>query len=208
MGLLIAGLLVLWNLRSPPPPAVEPPGGAGPASAPGPVANSGLTIRRTQAFGGDGGAAFDDFDANPAHLPLSAVSIIVNLNPADTTQRIIGGLQAQWADKNGLFHGAKGPFAQPAMTVKFDNNEKIGKVVVNAISYHFPAAVPPTWIAGLEIWTDVKVYTFGDMTLGLTKQTAGAPSQCLLDYAETLLGFFGRSGSYIDQIGCIIGKTK
>jgi TIR domain/Jacalin-like lectin domain len=206
MGLLVASVLLLWNFRSLLPRAVERSGGAGPAN-PSATA-SGLTIRRTQPFGGDGGAAFDDSDSNPAHLPLSALSIIVNLNPADTTQRIIGGLQAQWAGRIGLLHGAKGPFAQPAMAVKFDNNEKIGKVIVNAVSYHFPAAVPPTWIAGLEIWTDVRVYTLGDMTLAPAKQTAGVPSQCLLDYGETLLGFFGRSGSYIDQIGCIIGKPK
>ncbi len=98
-------------------------------------------------------------------------------------------------------HGNKGPLAQPATVVKFDRDEKIGRVDVNSRSFHYPADPPPQWIAGLQIWTDTRVYTFGDMASGPT-------DQCVLAYGEVLLGFFGRSGSYIDQIGCIIGKAK
>jgi Jacalin-like lectin domain len=162
-----------------------------------------FTIEKSGPFGGSGGAAFDDTDENTNHLPISALKIIQNLNPGDTTQRIIGGLQVQWGDKDGPLHGGRGPYAQPAELIQFAKDEKIGRIDVNWMSYHFPTSdnAPPQWVAGLAIWTDVRVYTFGNMTSGTT-------NQCILAYGETLLGFFGRSGSYIDQIGCIKGKAK
>jgi hypothetical protein len=147
-----------------------------------------VAITKSDAFGGSGGTAFDDTDINANHLPISALSIVMDRNPADTTQRIIGGVQAEWGGSAGPLHGGKGPFAEPANAVKFAENEKIGRVVVNSRLYHYPAASsPPQWIAGLEIWTDTRVYTFGDMTSGST-------NQCMLAYGEILLGFFGRSG--------------
>jgi hypothetical protein len=160
-----------------------------------------LVITRSAAFGGDGGTAFDDADSNEYRLPISVLKIIVNLNPADTSEQIIGGLQVQWGDRLGLLHGGKGPSPQP-QSVNFMPGEKIGRVDVNSMSYHWlPSNTPPLWIAGLKIWTDSQVYTFGNMTFGPT-------NQCILASGQTLLGFFGRSGSYIDQLGCIIGKTK
>jgi hypothetical protein len=110
-------------------------------------------------------------------------------------------LQVQWGDRTGLLHGGKGPSPQPASSVRFDLNEKIGRVDINSRSYHYPSNPPPFWVAGLAIWTDTQVFKFGDMSFGPV-------NQCVLDYGETLLGFFGRSGSYIDQIGCVIGKAK
>jgi hypothetical protein len=167
-----------------------------------PVQTQEFVIAKSAPFGGNGGSAFDDTDWNANRLPISALNIIVNLNPADNTERIIGGVQAQWADKIGPLHGGKGPFAQPATVARFDKDEKIGRVDINTKTYHFPTTnEPPKWIAGLAIWTDARVYSFGDMTFGPTHQ-------CILAYGEILLGFFGRSGSYIDQIGCITGKPK
>lgn len=160
-----------------------------------------LVITKSPAFGGSGGAAFDDTASNAKHQPISSLRIIVNLNPQDATQRIIGGLQVQWSNAIGPLHGGKGPYAQPETVVEFQKNEKIGRVDVNSMTYHYSPGPPPQWIAGLAIWTDSRVYTFGDMSFGQT-------NQCILAYGETLLGFFGRSGSYIDQIGCIIGKAK
>lgn len=108
-----------------------------------------------------------------------------------------------WGDKSGPVHGGRGPYAQRAQLVEFSGSEKIGGIDVNWMSYHFPTSnnVPPQWIAGLAIWTDSRVYSFGNMTFGPT-------NQCLLAYGQTLLGFFGRSGSYIDQIGCIMARQK
>ena len=212
VGMLSAAVFFRWQFLPPPttgpdhstrsgpaaPPPTVPEPAPQPPSAPAPE----FMITKSAAFGGSGGAAFDDTDWNANHLPISVLNIVGDLNPADTTQRIIGGLQVQWGDKVGPLHGGKGPLAQPGTVVRFGKDEKIGRVDVSSARYHYPTAnVPAQWIAGLEIWTDVRVYTFGDMKLGLT-------NQCVLAYGEILLGFFGRSGSYIDQIGCIMGKAK
>jgi TIR domain-containing protein/jacalin-like lectin domain-containing protein len=201
-------IVLVWNFLPRRPPVQNNPVAAAPPLAvplperPVPVPNPGFVIRRSAAFGGDGGAGFDDLSWNTNQLQISGLNIMVNLNPADTAQRIIGGLQEQWGDQSGPLHGGKGPFAQPATVIRFDPDEKIGRVDVNTRSYHFPGAnPPPQWIAGLKVWTDTRVYTFGDMTFGPT-------NQCILAAGEVLLGFFGRSGSYIDQIGCIIGAAK
>jgi hypothetical protein len=132
---------------------------------------------------------------------VSSIAIVVDRNPQDATQPIIGGLRLKWGNLIGPLHGGTGPYAQPAMVVEFERNEKIGRVDVNSMSYHYEPGPPPLWIAGLAIWTDLRVYKFGDMTFGPT-------NQCILDYGEVLLGFFGRSGRYIDQVGCVIGKPK
>jgi hypothetical protein len=173
-----------------------------PVPLPVPLQTPEFAITKSAAFGGNGGSAFDDTDWDAGHAQISGLNVVVNLNPADNSERIIGAVQTLWGDKTGPLHGGKGPFAQPASFVRFDTNEKIGRVDINTKKYHYPAAPePPQWIAGLAIWTDTRVYSFGDMTSGST-------NQCILGYGETFLGFFGRSGSYIDQIGCITGKPK
>jgi hypothetical protein len=212
VGVVSAAVFFRWQFLPPPAtipdhatrsgPAAPPPAVPEPAPQPPSAPAREFVITKSAAFGGNGGAAFDDTDWNANHLPISALNIVGDLNPADTTQRIIGGLQVQWGDKLGPLHGGKGPLAQPGTVVRLGKDEKIGRVDVSSAHYHYPTAnEPPQWIAGLEIWTDVRVYTFGDMKLGLT-------NQCILAYGEILLGFFGRSGSYIDQIGCITGKAK
>ena len=162
-----------------------------------------FSVTRTAAFGGDGGVAFDEQDLNENYLPVSSVSVLVNLNPGDQTQRVIGGLQVRWGDKTGPAHGGKGPFPQPVTGATFMANEKIGRVDINWGPYHYKTSdnVPPQWVAGLQIWTDQRVYAFGDVKFGQT-------SRCMLADKEILLGFFGRAGSFIDQLGCIIGKPK
>jgi TIR domain-containing protein/jacalin-like lectin domain-containing protein len=217
VGILSAAVFLLWQQRFSPLPPIVPdhPASSGPATPPmavpasppvsSPASGPGaeFVIRKSDAFGGAGGSAFDDTDENPNHLPISALKVVENLNPGDTTQRIIGGLQVQWGDKFGPLHAGNGNYAQPAELIKFAKVEKIGRVDVNWMKYKFPTSnnVPPQWIAGLAIWTDSRVYNFGNMTFGPT-------NQCILTYGEILLGFFGRSGAYIDQIGCIIGKGK
>lgn len=211
IAILGIAVFLLWRPAPPAPPVDNSPARNGPIAPPptipeptprpAPVPVSPMEIRKSAAFGGNGGVAFDDTDWNENRQQISALAVIVNLNTGDTAQRIIGGLQAQWGDKIGPAHGGKGPLAQPSIVIKFDNGEKIGRVDVNSKSYHYPATPPPLWIAGLQIWTDTRVYTFGDVTPGPT-------DQCVLAYGEILLGFFGRSGSYIDQLGCVIGKAK
>jgi hypothetical protein len=190
VGVACFGVFLLWReqlARAPAAPAAAPP-------APRPA----FVIRRTEAFGGTGGAAFDDIEENPDHLPVTGIRIVENLNPADTKQRIIGGLQVRWGDKFGPMHGGKGPYAQPPQLVEFAPREKIGRVDVNWMTYRFPTSnnVPPQWVAGLVIGTDTRFYSFGDVSFGPS-------NQCLLGYGEVLLGFLGRSGSYIDALGCV-----
>jgi TIR domain len=217
VGILSAAVFLLWQQRLLPLPPTVPDHPASSGAAAPPVAvpaappvlqsvsvpSAEFVIRKSAAFGGTGGSPFDDTDENANHLPISALKVVENLNPADTNQRIIGSLQVQWGDKFGPSHGGKGPYAQPADLIEFAKDEKIGRVDVNWMPYHFSTSnnAPPQWIAGLAIWTDSRVYNFGNMTFGPT-------NQCILAYGEILLGFFGRSGSYIDQIGCIIGKAK
>ncbi len=162
-----------------------------------------IVVTKTAAFGGSGGVGFDDLDANQERLPVSAFTIIVNLNPQATTQRVIGGVQAQWGAKIGPLHGGQGPYAQPATVIKFADGEKIGRVDVSSGNYTYKTSdnVPPQWVSGIQIWTNQRVYAVGDPTFGHV-------SQCILAENEALLGFFGRSGSFIDQIGCIVGKHR
>jgi hypothetical protein len=193
-GMLSAAVLLLLEQRY----SSGPERATSPAR---PAPTSEASIRRGPAFGANGGSAFDDADENPERRQISSLTIVVNLNPGDQSQRIIGSLQTRWGDKSGPLHGGKGPYAQPAQVVQLRSDERIGRVDVNWMSYHYPTPNPPQWVAGLAIWTDVSVYNFGDMSFGPT-------DQCVLAHGETLIGFFGRSGSYIDQIGCIIGKSK
>jgi hypothetical protein len=226
VAILSAGAFVFWQQHySPPaapsaatqattaakPSAISDPTAAltpapiPPATTPSlpPISLPAFVIKRSAGFGGDGGSPFDDTDENPNHLQISAVRVIENLNPADTTQPIIGGLQVRWGDRFGSRHGGKGPYKQPLEMIAFGTGEKIGRVDVNWMSYNYPTSnnKPPQWVAGLAIWTDSRVYKFGNMTFGPT-------DKCILQYGEILLGFFGRSGSYIDQVGCVIGKRK
>jgi hypothetical protein len=200
-GALAAAVFMLWEQRPSPVPV--------PAPLPVPqqqarVSVAPQTIEKTGPFGGSGGVAFDDTDKNPDHLPISAIRIIEALNPGDRSQRLVGALQVAWGGNVGNWHGVGGANYQDPQLIRFESNEKIGRIDVNWMPYRYPStnnSPPPQWIAGLAIWTNVRVYTFGNMG-------SGTLNQCILGYGETLLGFFGRSGSYIDQIGCVVGKPK
>ena len=201
VAVLAAAVFLIWRSTPGIGPVADRPAASKQPPAPSRVPP--LTVTRTAAFGGDGGVAFDELETNENYLPVSSVSILVNLNPADQTQRVIGGIQVKWNDKTGPVHGGKGPLPQPVTGAVFAPNEKIGRVDINWGPYHYPTTdnVPPQWVAGLQIWTDQRVYAFGDVKLGHT-------DRCLLADKEILLGFFGRAGSFIDQLGCIIGRPK
>jgi hypothetical protein len=166
-------------------------------------ARPGMAIKRTAAFGGSGGFSFDDASDNVHGLPISAIRVVENFNPGNTAQRIIGSIQLRWGSQAGVIRGGRGPNPQPAKTVEFAPDERIGRVDINWMSYEFPTDnnVKPVWVAGLAIWTDRRVYSFGNMTFGPT-------DQCILGTGDVLLGFHGRAGSYIDQIGCVVETRK
>lgn len=198
---LAIAVFVLWQQNAPPAPISGPIASSAPPAKPAPD-GSGVVIVKSAAFGGSGGDPFDDSAANPNHLPVVGINIVVSKNPANTTQVVIGSLQVQWADRLGPLHGGKGPLAQPSAPVRFGKTERIVKIEINTMFYNFPGLPEqPQWIAGLRILTNINTYSFGDMSFGPTHQW-------VLPEGETLLGFHGRAGSYLDQIGCLFAKPK
>lgn len=198
---LAIAVFVLWHQNAPSAPTSGPIASSAPPAnaAPG---GTGLVIIKSAAFGGSGGDPFDDSADNPDHLPVVGLNIVVNKNPGNTAQVIVGSLQVQWTDRLGPVHGGKGPLPQPSAPVRFGKNERIVKIEINTMFYNFPGLPEqPQWIAGLRILTNVNTYSFGDMSFGPTHQW-------VLPDGETLLGFHGRAGSYLDQIGCLFGKPK
>jgi hypothetical protein len=158
-------------------------------------------IRRSAAFGGSGGDPFDDSDANPGRVAISAISAVINLNPADHNQRIIGSLQTRWGNTSSQPHGGKGPFAQQTAPIVFGNDERIVKIFILHKLFNWARnEAPPDWIAGMQIHTNKGFYNLGD--------TVGPADICVAANDESVIGFFGRAGSYIDQIGCIFAKSK
>jgi TIR domain/Jacalin-like lectin domain len=157
-------------------------------------------VTKSTAFGGNGGVAFDDTASNPEFQPVAAFMVVVALNAGNTSQRVIGSLQVRWAKGIGKLHGNLLPNTQTTILAK---DEVIGRVDVSWMSYDFktPDSVKPQWVSGLTIYTNKRVYSFGNMQRGNT-------GQCILGFGEILIGFFGRSGDAIDQLGCLIAKPK
>ena len=162
-------------------------------------------ITKSAAFGGDGGAAFDDTDWNarssadfgarhcrrPRTRPTPA-------SASSAAGQCRSGRQSRAAARR---QGASRPTGDGGQVR--GRTKKIGRVDASSARYRCPTAnEPPRWIAGLE---DLD----GRQSLHVRgHETGPEPNQCVLAYGEILLGFFGRSGSYIDQIGCIMGKAK
>jgi Jacalin-like lectin domain/TIR domain len=202
VGVLATAVIVLWNrdrtpLATPTAAPVPAPSPAAPATPPPPKP----AIRRSAAFGGSGGNPFDEADANPHNLPVSGILINVSRNPGNASQQVISWLQVQWGESAGPAHGQWAPDPSTKPT-RFAKNEKVTRVDVNSMFYNFSnVATQPHWIAGLRIFTSTNMYSFGDMTYGPT-------GQCLVADGESLIGFFGRSGGYVDQLGCIFAKAN
>ena len=202
VGVLATAVIVLWNRDRAPvaTPTVAPapaPTAAAPAAPPAPR----FAIRRSAAFGGSGGNPFDEADANPQNLPVSGILVNVSRNPGNASQQVVSWLQVQWGESAGPAHGqwAPDPSIKPT---RFAKSEKVTRVDMNSMFYNFSnVATQPHWIAGLRIFTNTNMYSFGDMTYGPT-------GQCLVADGENFVGFFGRSGGYVDQLGCIFAKAN
>jgi hypothetical protein len=144
--------------------------------------------------------AFDDTAANPGRLPVSRIDIGVTLNPANNSQRLIGRLQTQWGDTFGPLHGG-GPRQVETKPAEFSGDETIKSIIILHMKYTWARnETPPHWVSGLQIHTNKGFYNFG--------HTSGAGEACTVASGETLVGFFGRAGSYIDQLGCIFARAK
>ena len=158
-------------------------------------------IVKSTAVGGNGGEAFDDADDNPNRLPVTGFKVVVNLNPADHRQPVIGALQVEWDGTSGPTHGGRGPLAQRSSPVQFAPGETIRKVAINSLAFNFPANPRPVWITGMRITTNKTSHTYGNMKFGPS-------TECVVPEGKVLVGFFGRSGSYIDRLGCIIANAN
>jgi TIR domain/Jacalin-like lectin domain len=222
VGALAVAVFILWHQTPAPPPQVplaipaNPPAAPSPAngtasatlpasptppaSPSAPAADSDFAIRRSGSFGGPGGSPFDDLSANPRHLPMSALYVTVTQNPGNRNEKLIGRLQAQWGDTLGPLHGG-GPSDVQTSPARFTKDETIDRIFVFHMNFTWARnEVPPMWISGLQVHTNKGFYNFGN--------TDGPSDVCVIAAGETIIGFFGHSGSYLDQLGCIFGKPK
>lgn len=102
VAILGTAVFFLWRSSPLSPPVPDHPPQTGPVASPATVPERApqppssppptMVITKSGPFGGNGGAAFDDADWNDNRVQISALSVIVNLNPGDNAQRIIGGL--------------------------------------------------------------------------------------------------------------------
>jgi hypothetical protein len=83
----------------------------------------------------------------------------------------------------------------------FDKDERITKVLVFHRDYTWARnETAPHWIAGMQVHTNKNFYNFGD--------TDGRADVCSPLAGEQITGFYGRGGSYLDQLGCLFGKAQ
>ena len=202
VGALGVAVIALWprSISTIPTSLPVPPSASLPAPPSAPLSDPELVIRKAGAFGGTGGETFDETSANPRHLPISGIHVVVTLNPANRNQKLIGRLQVQWGDTLGPLHGG-GPADISTPPAQFAKDETINKVFVSHMDYTWARnETPPVWISGLQIHTNKGFYNFGDLS--------GPTDVCAVSSGENVIGFFGRSGSYLDQIGCIFARAK
>ena len=160
-----------------------------------------FVIRKSAAGGGKGGEAFDDQYVNLQHDPITGFNVTVTRSVADRNQMLIGRFQVLWGDTPGPIHGG-GPADVPTSPVKFDKGETIRRVVIFHKRFTWPNPdSAPVWVSGLQVRTSKGVYTFG--------HADGTAIECVPVSGEQIIGFFGRAGSYIDQLGCLFsGRVR
>jgi hypothetical protein len=98
------------------------------------------------------------------------------------------------------FHGNWPPDV-PTARARFDKDERITKVLVLHRDYTWARnETAPHWIAGMQVHTNKNFYDFGD--------TDGRADVCSPLAGEQIIGFYGRGGSYLDQLGCLYSKAQ
>ncbi len=204
-GAHYAGLSVPWLQpskaeRPQPASASVPPADAEAERQRLPLPTKAFVLRRSKVAGGRGGEPFDEANANPWATPISGLDITVSVNPADRNQRLIGRLGVYWGDKDGPLHGG-GPADVKTAPIRFAKDESISKIMIFGLKFNWPQPdAAPVWIAGIRVVTSKGIYSFGNTSLAAT--------ECVPQMGEHIIGFFGRSGSYIDQLGCIFARPK
>lgn len=158
------------------------------------------TIRRSPITGGPGGQIFDDAAVNSQGSPISGVTITTGRSGVDFNQKLIARLQSHWPQGAGRVHGGAGGanIRNPEVTtVRFAPNETIRSVKIFHRKYSWPnPSAAPVWVSGIQIETSQRTYSFGDM--------GGAAAECTAHENEHVIGFFGRSGAYLDALGCLL----
>jgi hypothetical protein len=175
--------------------AVQSPSALQPAPEPAPD----YVLRKSAPAGGKGGGeAFDEQYANLQHAPITGLNISVTRSVADRSQLLIGRLQVRWGDVIGPLHGG-GPADVPTIPLKFEQGETIRRIVIFHKRFSWPdPGHAPVWISGLQVRTTKGAYTFG--------HADGIAVECTPANGEQIVGFFGRAGSYLDQLGCLFSK--
>lgn len=159
-----------------------------------------FVTRKGVAAGGKGGEPFDERYVNLLHAPITGLNITVTKSVADRNQRLIGRLQVRWNDLLGPVHGG-GPADVSTAPVQFAQGETIRRVIIFHKRFTWPDPDnAPVWVSGLQVHTTKSAYTFG--------HADGTATECVPARGEQITGFFGRSGSYIDQLGCLFSKPQ
>ncbi|MEZ5842572.1 MAG: jacalin-like lectin [Hyphomicrobiaceae bacterium] len=157
-----------------------------------------VVIRRGKPVGGaTGGNAFDDADSNESLAAVTRLEVGVNRSIANGSELIIGGVQAVFGDVAGPRHGFGGPNPVTTQPLILAPGEVIRSLTMFARRYTW--GVPqdaPVWVSGLQIRTSRRSVSFGDRV--------GTKIVCEISAGERLVGFHGRAGSYVDQLGCLV----
>jgi tetratricopeptide (TPR) repeat protein len=163
-------------------------------------AGPGSAIRRSEVAGGQGGAPFDDQAANAEGRPMTAITITAARSVADRRQKFIAKVQPHWAGTVGPVHGGAGGAVildPETRTIEFSGDEIVQRMTIFYRRFKWPdAANAPVWISGIRLRTSKSSYTVGD--------AEGSTADCAVDPGERIVGLFGRSGAYLDALGCLI----
>ena len=162
-------------------------------------------VRKSPANGGTGGDPFDDSDANPGYLPITGLDVTEARNPANPNEKIIGRLVVHWGDVVGPSRGGGWPGAASAKAtqIRFAKGEAVTMIVVIRRTYTWAAdEKAPVWVTGLRVQTNKNIYNFGDTDV------SGGRIPCVPASGEQIVGFVGRSGSFIDELGCVFAPEE
>jgi hypothetical protein len=157
-------------------------------------------VRRSTMAGGKGGTPFDDNFVNPHAAPIGRLTVTVARSVADRRQKLIAKVQSHWSWGPGHVHGGAGGavIVDPeTRTINFDGDEPVRELTIFHRRFNWPdPAHAPVWVSGIRVRTAKRTYSFGDVS--------GTATECTLAKGEQIMGFFGRSGAYVDALGCLI----
>jgi len=159
-----------------------------------------VSRRTSETIGGEGGDEFDDSAKNPNEAAISSLAVdVVSVPTSDGLRPVVGRIRVQWENGSAQVHGLNKTAIEP---IELSRDEVIKEIQINDMTYNYPgASPPPTWISGITVVTNKRVLPFGNTDTS-EKITCAAQDK------EQIVGFIGRSGDFLDQLGCIYGKRK